>query len=860
MRFFNHISIIIGILAMTALAGCKDDVYEPGKIRPIPPAENPFGEDFKAPDGFDWSMISSVKLNVEVKDEFNGAYGYLIEVFTANPMADETLIPIAAGYARKNANYTTEINVPKTLTRIYLRQTTPGQYKSIYQYTLPDGGGTLDCRLYYTGTSTRSTTTRVSNDNAAYEASNITQPATPDYTDQVDVPTLSDSPTNDWGSGMKLAAGAKFIIDESYTYNNPFIKDIQPEGSGRISIYVKGTWKLSSVQYPFDIYVLPGGKIMNQGELTLGNQTSLFIQKGGTVETAGTFNFQCTSLKNFGTISAASIINNSGNAQAEFYNAGTLSVTGEMALNGITFFNCAPISIPEFTMTDITLVNDSELTVPNSGIHANAGTIFNNGNIKYGEAEGCAFQGNNSTATRIINRRNATFSGYKIAGGIAIYNDGRMEVTVLDSGNATDVMYNACTLIVKNSFTFWEVTLDNGSITAGQDGDGSWKPVPNVTGANDSHFTLKNGSIIKAGTFTGGSSQHFDGKNDSGNEEISMIQAATILYTWTTYVSGNIVIEGTADFSRAGNNTQCLQIATTAKQANIGESGEIIETCSGIINEVPKQPEETPEYPIEVGDATSYTYAFEDQWPVYGDYDMNDVVLTIDEIKLTNKKEGGAEYVKEAKIKGRVKAVGASRTLGIGIQFLGLDNSVNTSEMKQNGSKTSFEGDTGHPTLVICEDVHRYMDPGQTDNTFINTEIGGKTDEDKNFDFSIKFAGQDVKPEAFNISQLDVFIYTQRGAYVPYRREVHVAGYAPTAKADQSYSGASNDNGTGHFISSDNMAWGIRIIGNSWIWPQELVMITEAYDDFSAWVRSGGKTNTDWYSKNYHSDKLYRKN
>ena len=35
-------------------------------------------------------MITTVKLNIEVKDEFNGMYNYLAEVFTTNPLTDAT--------------------------------------------------------------------------------------------------------------------------------------------------------------------------------------------------------------------------------------------------------------------------------------------------------------------------------------------------------------------------------------------------------------------------------------------------------------------------------------------------------------------------------------------------------------------------------------------------------------------------------------------------------------------------------------------------------------------------------------------------------------------------------------------------
>lgn len=162
------------------LASCADDVYDPSKEPQTPPAENPFGEGFAAPDGFNWSMINSVKLNVEVKDEFNGQYQYLIEVFTGNPLTDKTLTPIAAGAAKQGQNYVAEINIPKALTILYIRQTDPKQRKEIYEFAVPENGGALNCKLYYTGTTTRAMT-RASQDGGTSGWDNITDPG---YTEQ----------------------------------------------------------------------------------------------------------------------------------------------------------------------------------------------------------------------------------------------------------------------------------------------------------------------------------------------------------------------------------------------------------------------------------------------------------------------------------------------------------------------------------------------------------------------------------------------------------------------------------------------------------------------------------------------------
>lgn len=108
---------------------------------------------------------------------------------------------------------------------------------------------------------------------------------------------------------------------------------------------------------------------------------------------------------------------------------------------------------------------------------------------------------NNGTGTKIINHDKAQIKGYAVNTGLALYNDGTVEVFNFSSGGSGDFIYNACLMIVKNNFTFRKVTLDRGSITAGQQAE-TWMPTPTVSNENDAKFTLLNGSIIKAGTLT----------------------------------------------------------------------------------------------------------------------------------------------------------------------------------------------------------------------------------------------------------------------------------------------------------------------------------------------------------------------
>lgn len=850
MKSFPRFSVIAAIVATIALAGCKDDVYEPGKIRPIPPAENPFGEDFKAPDGFDWSMDVSIKLSVEVDDEFTGKYDYLIEVFTAHPLNNASIIPIAAGYANSDQKYTAEINLSKSVTRLYIRKTDPKQRSSIYEYTVPQNGGTLNCKLFYTAATTRAT--------IGTSGWDIVNPKIKEYGEEQATDISDMTEKYEFVANDQLKDGSVYIIKKGETFN----KNLTNYTSSQSAIViVKGTWNITS-QRPqnLNIYVADGGKIT--GTPQFGDGCTLEVQAGGSVHCTEFDAYPNVPIRNFGSIKVE--YKAYFNTGSSLYNAkgATVEFDGLDMNTGTTLKNFGTMSAKDFEELNSggVIYNAEGATFTlNDGIKLNSSQILNHGQMNIVET----LKTNNDPDVIIANYKTGTFIANKLEGGCIFINDNYVEVNTFDVTNLTAaLLYNNCTFIAKKEFKFAQATIDHGSITGPQDGN-SWSSVA-VESYNEGSLTLLNGSIIKATSFTCGTNLKIQADGNSP----SMIQAEKIIYSNTTRLKGNLILDidaevnagkqGEWDWIERPQYEKDPSVKTTTPS---GTAEEAIETCSGIIypgNEGSSTPE-TPEYPEEVGDAQGYTYAFEDQWPVYGDYDMNDIVLTIDEIKLSVKKEHGDEYVKEAKIKGRVKAVGASRTLGIGIQLIGLPSDVKTSQLKQNGETISFEKDNFHPTLIICEDAHRYMDNTQQDNTFINTEIGGKTDEYKNFDFAIKFAGQDAKPENFNINYLDVFIFTKKGAQVPWRREVHLAGYAPTKWGDQSFSGASNDDGEDHFTSHENLAWGIRIPHNEWSWPQELIMITEAYGSFKSWISSGGTSDADWWkNNNIDKDKLYQ--
>ena len=72
-----------------------------------------------------------------------------------------------------------------------------------------------------------------------------------------------------------------------------------------------------------------------------------------------------------------------------------------------------------------------------------------------------------SAACLIANYEKATIKGNRIQAGATIVNSGTIEVNILEN-SSTDFLYNNCLLIVKNTFKFRNVVLDQASITGGR--------------------------------------------------------------------------------------------------------------------------------------------------------------------------------------------------------------------------------------------------------------------------------------------------------------------------------------------------------------------------------------------------------
>lgn len=132
----------------------------------------------------------------------------------------------------------------------------------------------------------------------------------------------------------------------------------------------------------------------------------------------------------------------------------------------------------------------------------------------------------------------------------------------------------------------------------------------------------------------------------------------------TLSLDGNLELLG--DLWKGNELSKNLTLSGGSKQVDKNASIAIpAGDCTGDGNQGSTNPPSNPNYPIEVPNGPYYTFAMEDNWPAFGDYDMNDLVLGIQSQLVMD----GANNVESMILTVNLIAVGATKTLGAGIQF-----------------------------------------------------------------------------------------------------------------------------------------------------------------------------------------------
>lgn len=237
-----------------------------------------------------------------------------------------------------------------------------------------------------------------------------------------------------------------------------------------------------------------------------------------------------------------------------------------------------------------------------------------------------------------------------------------------------------------------------------------------------------------------------------------------------------------------------------------------------------------PEIPVLDVDAKQYystetrtrTYAYEDQWPTGGDYDLNDVIVEHVRTITFN----SANYVSEVidEFTPVQPARSATYADAFAVQYMPA----------VKGDLTLPEGATWE------EDTHSAIL-----FTDAKSMVGKTFTVKRTFNHSLNsgIKKQDLDNEVYNpyiIAQ-----YDEVGGMG--RTEVHLPKAQATSYADTEQIGSADD---AYYLNKDGKhPFAIEIPMLRWAPVTECVTIGDEYLRFNAWVESFGKTNKDWYLK-----------
>jgi len=390
-------------------------------------------------------------------------------------------------------------------------------------------------------------------------------------------------------------------------------------------------------------------------------------------------------------------------------------------------------------------------------------------------------------------------------------------------------------------------------------------------------FEMKTGAILKVGTFNGSGSQV---KMPSS----SMMVAATVIFngssstingTGTKYalcrfgrvIPGNgsykvinykarVEIEcsdhyqGTyySPFYVADNKVRWAaegHATTTITATSCNDEGNVV---------TPPYPDPVnPGFPLEVPTASVYTFIMEDNWPAVADYDMNDLVVNFSLAYVQN----SSNLVTGMTIRYTLLAVGAKKSIAAAVQ---LDEVIPAQvDAITYGAGLPLTGrifprevagyETGQAKVVVplFDDAHKALNSSITLNTMLNTykDVQKFTPVTNTVEVTFR---QAMSPASVSIMKLNFFIVPDGVPNAAIRTEIHLSGFRPSDKADNTRFGRYSDNSVNGawYTTPGNLVWGI-LVPSQFKYPTETTSIVKAYPDFAAWCTSGGAEKTSWY-------------
>lgn len=282
-----------------------------------------------------------------------------------------------------------------------------------------------------------------------------------------------------------------------------------------------------------------------------------------------------------------------------------------------------------------------------------------------------------------------------------------------------------------------------------------------------------------------------------------------------------------------------LNVSPVDKPGTLDADGDGV---NDILDEYPN--DATKAYDSYYPSATTYgTFSFEDNWPDFGDYDFNDLVIDYQFKHILN----AANEVTQIQPTFKIRAIGAGYRNGFGFSTdLNSADIVSVTGHSLNGGyiKTNANGTEAGQTnavFIVSDNVHDLFNTGG----FVNTEEGAAYFEPQLITLDIVLASPKSNSQIGNVPYNPFLIISQtRG------REVHLPGYAPTDLVDTDLFGTLDDDtdvAQGiYYRSKSDLPWGIHL-PESFDYPKEKSDIRMGHVRFNSWASSQGYSYLDWY-------------
>lgn len=787
--------------ALLISPGCEDkDNFTGGGLEGN---ENPLAE-VNVPKGFEWKTITPVDVSITVAGNYTGSYKYTVEVFDKNPIISADAKLIYKGFAQNGKTVNTQIAIPAALTEVYVRQTAPTKLSTVRVVSIENN--TIACNL---GSSAKAAQRITRADDDVVTVPEI------DWTDTTLFPQAapSDNQIVIVGEGnWKNDATKNYIVNKQTTAINNY-------GTAGVKFYVTEDVTISTLGNNLNAkcYILPGVKLtLDVAEAALSSWT-ISIGTGAELEITGAFKPSDGKIyNNQGTLTATKLHTV---FTAEVYNAGTINLSGEGQKNG--------------------------LFVDSNSKLFNFGTI----NAKDYSTSAYGVTYNDSGAEVTIDGA-SEFNGSKTVW----VNNGAWTTENANAYSFNNVYINKCKMIVNDTFHITEgsFTNDTDSYISTTDfymhkgkfsmNSGSFLDISGVATLSENTKTNREGffgvgtgkALIRMAEATTTENKFDRMINYEGNLQIACSQHPSDTYAWTC----------AEEVEWAGYGNPTVEISETGCNPGIAGGGD------------------DPEPPTEnepIVDPYTYSFMFEDQWPKYGDYDMNDIVIYVENITKTPNSNG---LIEKLSFDYTLKAVGAKKQLAAAVMFGQIAptdiTSVSYSEMTPSNFNTAGNGtEEGQDYAVIplFDNAHQYME--KTTEVMVNTVRGSSENVENPATISMEITfAKPVEATALTISEFNLFVITTLS--VPGnlnvksddRIEIHIIGYEPSKKANTAIFGTANDASTDAlpFVSQEGLTWGI-VIPDEFKWPSEWRNVLDAYGEFKDWIISGGTESKEWWKR-----------